>query len=80
MRPQARFDLALRLRAGEATIGECYAFMSGLYFRGKLAYARAFARAPEGVRGSHVIVPGMGLVSPGLIDVTAVRRSWAIPV
>jgi hypothetical protein len=38
------------------------AFVSGLYFRGKLAYARAFARPPDGVPGALVITPSRGLV------------------
>jgi hypothetical protein len=41
--PRARFDLARRLRTPEgATLGEVFSFLSGLYFRGKLAYAQAF--------------------------------------
>lgn len=57
--------LAERLRSPEgASIGEVYTFMSGLYFRGKLAYAAAFARPPEGRHGSQVIVPGLGLCAP----------------
>ena len=52
LRPEARFDLACRLRTPEgAPLGEVFSFLSGLYFRGKLAYARAFARPPEGVAG-----------------------------
>ena len=44
MSERATFDLALRLRTREgAPIGDVFAFLSGLYFRGKLAYARAFA-------------------------------------
>src|SRR5439155_26091364 len=40
----ARSPLAQRLRSEDgATIGEVYTFMSGLYFRGKAAYASAFA-------------------------------------
>ena len=36
--PRARFDLARRLHAGpEPTLGEIFSFLSGLYFRGKLA-------------------------------------------
>jgi hypothetical protein len=65
LRPQAKFDLALRLRSSEgAPVGEIFSFMSGLYFRGKLAYARAFASAPAGCGGVHVIVPGHGLMPP----------------
>src|SRR5437867_3768304 len=59
---RSRFDLALRVRAAQgAPLGEVFSFMSGLYFRGKLAYARAFARPPEGIPGVLVITPGDGL-------------------
>jgi hypothetical protein len=54
---RARFDLAGRLRAGEATLGEVFSFLSGLYFRGKLAYATAFAAPPPGLaREAAVLV------------------------
>lgn len=61
--PRAQFDLAVRLREGEnASIGEVFQFLSGLYFRGKLAYARAFARPPEALpSGVFVITAGAGL-------------------
>jgi hypothetical protein len=62
--PNAAFPLATRLRAGGVPIGELFAFLSGLYFRGKLAYARAFARAPRGAPGLLVITPTRGLVDP----------------
>src|SRR5207247_10820655 len=39
---RAKFPLALRLRSGEATLGETFSFLSGLYFRGKLAYSQRF--------------------------------------
>src|SRR5689334_11451161 len=57
-RPEAEFDLAKRLadRRG-APIGEVFAFISGLYFRGKLAYARAFAPT-----SAFVITPSRGLL------------------
>jgi hypothetical protein len=61
---RAEFDLALRLRRGEATLGEAFAFISGLYFRGKLSYARAFAAPPPGVPGAFVITAARGLVAP----------------
>jgi hypothetical protein len=62
--PRARFDLAVRLREGRAEpIGEVFQFLSGLYFRGKLAYARAFATPPpELPSGVFVITTGAGLV------------------
>jgi hypothetical protein len=57
--PNAEFALARRLREpGGITLGEAYAFMSGLYFRGKLAYALAFGGATR----TRVIAPGLGLV------------------
>lgn len=67
--PRAEFDLAARLRAGEATLGEAFSFLSGLYFRGKLAYARAFANPPDPAAsltggGSLVITTNSGLRSP----------------
>jgi len=77
----ARSDLARRLRTGEATIGEVFTFMSGLYFRGKLAYASAFAGAPEDSSGVHVIVPGMGLCAPGVnVDLRGLRAVARIRV
>jgi len=47
--PHASFAAAGRLRSAEGLpIGEAFCFMSALYFRGKLAYARRFASAwPE---------------------------------
>ena len=59
---RAEFDLARRLRAGElVSLGEVFTFLSGLYFRGKLAYANAFAR-PDLSR-VLVITPTRGLVA-----------------
>ena len=75
---KARFALAQRLRAEGAPIGEAFAFLSALYFRGKLAYARRFAPAPGGVR---VIAPGFGLVEPEWrLDPRRVRRMRAVGV
>lgn len=67
LREQADFDLAVKLRGGEATIGEVYSFISGLYFRGKMTYVEAFHAAPEGLPEALVMVPGAGLVSPETI-------------
>ncbi|MBE7158344.1 MAG: hypothetical protein INR62_07910 [Rhodospirillales bacterium] len=64
LRAGADFDLARKLRGGEATIGEVYSFISGLYFRGKMTYANAFSdvAVPPGLPPALVIVPGAGLV------------------
>jgi len=75
LRPEADFALAERLRDRNATLGEAYAFISGLYFRGKLAYAQAFAAPPRGVPPALVIVPGLGLISPDtMVDSEQLRR------
>jgi hypothetical protein len=58
---RAQFGLARRLRNEEAvSLGEVFTFLSGLYFRGKLAYANAFA-VPNESR-VLVITPTRGLV------------------
>jgi len=81
LRPNANFDLAVKLREGNATIGEVYAFISGLYFRGKIAYAQAFSAAPTGIPPALVIVPGGGLVPPGTpITVEQLHAIAEIPV
>jgi hypothetical protein len=60
----ANFALARRLRDEGASLGEIFSFISGLYFRGKLAYARAYADPPPGVPAIAVITASGGLVSP----------------
>jgi hypothetical protein len=59
---RAQFGLAQRIRDREgAAIGEVFAFVSGLYFKGKLAYALTFARPPE---------PGLDLTGSGALVIT----------
>src|SRR5438270_1706544 len=44
---RAEFTVARRIRSEEgAPLGEVFSFLSGLYFRGKLNYARAFENPP----------------------------------
>jgi hypothetical protein len=63
MSDRAQFDLARRLRSSEgASIAEVFTFLSGLYFRGKIAYANAFARSINGLGGALVITPTRGLL------------------
>jgi hypothetical protein len=69
---RATFDLARRLRGPSGVpLGEAFSFVSGLYFRGKLAYAGRFARA-AGIPGTQVITTNRGLLPPetpvGLLD------------
>jgi hypothetical protein len=54
-----------------------FSFVSGLYFRGKLAYARAFAAPRSGLSGSFVITSTAGLVQPETIVTTEQLRDWA---
>jgi hypothetical protein len=63
MSERAQFDLARRLRSeNPPTLGEVFAFLSGLYFRGKLAYANAFAPPRRKRSAVLVITPTRGLV------------------
>lgn len=48
-------------------LGELFSFISGLYFRGKLAYAQAFSAPPDGVSGAFVITATAGLLPPETI-------------
>src|SRR5712671_2705101 len=81
LRPEADFALAERLRDRKATLGEAYAFISGLYFRGKLAYAEAFAAPPAGLPPALVIVPGLGLIAPDtIVDVEQLRRIGEVSI
>lgn len=62
MSERARFDLACRLRSAEGVaLGEVFAFISGLYFRGKLTYALQFAQPPE---------PDLSLTASGALVIT----------
>lgn len=56
--------LASRLRGAGVPLGEIFTFISGLYFRGKLTYAKAYANPPAGLPGVVVITTSGGLVSP----------------
>jgi hypothetical protein len=78
---RARFDLALRLRAAGAPLGEVFSFLSGLYFRGKLAYAHAFARPPAGLPGVYIITPSDGLELPeSAVDLARLRRFGSVDI
>jgi hypothetical protein len=70
LEPKSVFATAQTLAAGRLTLGEAYTFMSGLYFRGKLAYGAAFGE-------SHVITPTRGLIPPDTIVTTPMLREFA---
>src|SRR5712691_10328264 len=79
--PRAEFDVAVRLREQGASLGEIFAFVSGLYFRGKSMYASPLAAPPPGVPGSLVITAGRGLLSPEtLISIADLHAIAAVPI
>lgn len=81
IRPQASFELARRVQIRDANVGEIFAFCSGLYFRGKLAYASHFARTPSGHGGVYVITPSRGLISADtVIGPEDLHEFAAVPV
>jgi hypothetical protein len=64
LRSEADFDLANRFRDEGAPLGEVFSFLSGLYFRGKLAYSSRFGHSPPNLPQALVITTGRGLVDP----------------
>lgn len=80
---QAEFDIARRVRSrAGAPLGEVFSFLSGLYFRGKLTYSRAFASAPEGLAsGIHIITPSDGLSTPEApVTLKDLERFASVPI
>jgi hypothetical protein len=81
--PAAKFALAQQLRSAEGTsLGEVFSFVSGLYFRGKLAYARRFAQPPDPAdpvvgNGVLVITPNAGLRSADTLITLASLEAFA---
>src|SRR5258708_9883972 len=64
LREAATFELAERFRERGLPLGEAFSFISGLYFRGKLAYASAFAAPPPAPPGSLLITACGAPTSP----------------
>ena len=85
--PAAGFELAERLRSPHgAPLGEVFSFVSGLYFRGKLAYARRFARPPDPddpvvAGGVLVITPNAGLRAADTpVTLESFRKFATVPI
>ena len=74
LRPGSALAIARRLQAGTLSLGEAFSFMSGLYFRGKITYARRFAPTPDAML---VITPTRGLQSPDTAVTADVIREFA---
>jgi hypothetical protein len=76
--PAARFRLAQELRSPQgAAVGDLFSFVSGMYFRGKLAYARAFGHAASGQASAYVISAGGGLCRPEESVSLGRLQAWA---
>ena len=87
MSEAAKFALAQRLRTGEgAALGDVFSFVSGLYFRGKLAYARRFSTPPDpsdpvAAGGVLVITPNAGLRAADVfVTLESLRRFATQPI
>lgn len=79
--PRARFELARAVQGPGAPLGEVFRFASGLYFRGKLAYALTFGRPPPGTSAALVMAPGAGLLpAEALVRAADLRAFAAVPV
>lgn len=74
LNPASAMALARDLREGRLTLGSAFTFMSGLYFRGKLAYARAFS-APH--TPALVITPTRGLMGPDELVTPTLLQEFA---
>jgi hypothetical protein len=90
---RAAFPLAVALRSpGGVALGTAFSFLSGLYFRGKLAYAERFARPPADTIGVQVITTDRGLLpgdarigvedlrSFGTVDISQEQPDYRLPL
>lgn len=78
---RAEFFLARKLRSEGASLGEVFSFVSGLYFRGKLTYARAFSPPSPNGGVISVITAGRGLLDPNVtISLDDLRAFAAVAI
>lgn len=82
LRPDSELELARRLREGALDLGSAFSFFSGLYFRGKLNYARRFGTAIGlGIEPVLIITPTRGLMSPAeLVNPELIREFASVDV
>ena len=82
LRKSSRSDLAMRLRSAEGvSVGELFTYLSALYFRGKLAYARSFAEPPSSCPGIFIITPTAGLLEhDAVIHLSRLRGFGRVPI
>ena len=83
MAEEGQFALAQQLRSTQgAKLGDVFSFVSGLYFRGKLAYARRFTSPPDpddpvAAGGVLVITPSAGLRAADVFVTLSSLRAFA---
>lgn len=67
LKPGSALPIARELAEGTLPLGKAFAFLSGLYFRGKLTYAERFGRpTTEWQSTTLVITPTRGLQRPSV--------------
>ena len=71
LNPKSEAITVREFRAGQMSLGHAFAFMSGLYFRGKLSYAERFGEA-------LVITPTRGLQPAALPFTLKLLREFAV--
>jgi hypothetical protein len=65
LNPRATFALAQAFHTTGLTLAEVFTFASGLYFRGKISYARHFAAGDAAL--VRVITTNTGLIDPEMV-------------
>ncbi len=71
LNPKSEAVTVREFRSGQMSLGRAFAFMSGLYFRGKLSYAERFGDA-------LVITPTRGLQPPAIPFNLKLLREFAV--
>jgi hypothetical protein len=78
---RADFFLARKLRSEGAILADVFSFLSGLYYRGKITYARAFTAQETKGNAIWTITAGRGLVNPETtINLDDLRQFGAVPI
>jgi hypothetical protein len=81
LNPNSTFDLAQRIRSQGAPVGELFSFISSLYFRGKLAYAKAFSNSLPGFSSILVMTSSRGLVPPEtMVTLEDLQEMSSVPI
>jgi len=77
----SEFELAQRIRRQGVPLEELFSFISSLYFRGKLAYAKAFSKPAAGFPAMLVMTTSRGLLPPEtIITLDDLLEMAAVPI